>query len=123
MTLFALAPALLGRLANLDRVLLAKRVHPRSVSWREAGAVATAERRAIALWRAGEATDPDSAAVRRPGWLPRLRRALCARSQVEYPRTLVADLCRRPAAIAAHTVLASLLARVSAFHRVAARGR
>ena len=123
MTQFALALARVGRLANLDRVLLAKRVHPRSVSWREAGAVATAEHRAVALWHAGAAAAPNGAVTRRPGWPARLRTALRARSQVEYRRALVAYLQCRPVATVTHAALASLLAPVSAFRRVAARVR
>jgi glycosyltransferase involved in cell wall biosynthesis len=120
MTQFVLSLAALGELANLDRVLLAKRVRPGSVSWREAGAVARAERLAAAQWRHpagagdGEGREP---------WPVRLRIGARALSQVAYRRALVAHLRARPGAALAHLALAAALDPASAVRRLAARQR
>jgi glycosyltransferase involved in cell wall biosynthesis len=118
MTHFVLSLAALGELANLDRVLLAKRVHPGSVSWRDAGAVARAEHLAAARWFNPALVE--GAAGREP-WPLRLRISARALSQVAYRRALVAYLCACPVGALANLVLAAALDPASAVRRLAAR--
>ena len=118
-THFGLSLARIGRLANLDRVLLAKRVHPGSISWRHAGEVALAERAAAAAWRAGG----DPGAAPSPGPAERLRLRLRAAAQTEYRRALVAFLRGERAQAAMHASLASLCDPAKLLRRVIARRR
>lgn len=104
---FALALARTGKLANLDRVLLRKRVWPGSVGWSHAGDVAIADY----LARRRSSPVPGAAAGERIGAVPsdvRRRLAREVRSQLAYRRALVAYLRGRPAAAAWHALAAAL---------------
>jgi glycosyltransferase involved in cell wall biosynthesis len=103
---FALALAQVGRLSNVDRVLLRKRVWPGSVGWSRALEVAVADYRArtggAIASRAPDAPDPVL-----PG---RVRRRLWrdVHAQLAYRRALVAYMHGHEIAAAGHAIAAAL---------------
>jgi len=115
-THFGLSMSRLGALANLDRYLLAKRVHPGSVTWREAKTVAAAELAAAAAWRTGG--DPVG---RPPAGPARVRIALRSFGQTEYRRALIAYLHGERYTAALHGGAAALCDPVRAVRRVLGR--
>jgi len=114
---FALALSCEGQLANVRSVLLAKRLHPDSVSWRHAREVAAAERRAALSWR----THGDVAAHMPSTSLTRSQAiavVLRAYSQTEYRKALVAYLRGEGLAAAWHAALAAMGDPVRAIRRL-----